>query len=148
MMAGDDGHHLRRMAGDRLGIEDRIRPGRVALVILDLVRAVGIHVEQQPGEVVGRVGIFPARVKHAAVVQQRRIPIVVLVETDLPRVAAVGLHEAQVGHRVAAAHAGHALEATGRVEEDPAVGQVAGVVVVDVRFLAGRHLPQARCRRS
>ena len=143
VMAGDDAHDLGRMARDGLGIEGRIRPQRVALVVLDLVRAVRVHVEQQPGEVVGAVRIFPAREEHPAIVQQRRIPIVVLVETDLPRVAAVGFHEEQVRHGVAAAHAGHALETAGRVEQDPAVGQVAGVVVIHVRLLAGRHLPQA-----
>ena len=39
-----------------------------------------------------------------------------------------------------AADAGHALEARGRVVDDPLVGQVAGIVVVDIVVLAARYL--------
>jgi hypothetical protein len=144
VMPGDHRRHLRRMAGDRPGVEGRIGPQRVAGVVLHLPRAVRVHVEQQPREIVRRIRVLPAGVQHAAVVQHRRAPVVVLVETQLARVAAVGVRQEQVGDHVAAADAGHAGEAPCRTEDDPAVGQVAGVVVVHVRLLASRDLPQPR----
>ena len=80
MVAGDDGHDLRRVAGDRPGVERRVRPIGIAAVVGRLVRAVGIHREQQPREVVRRVGVFPAGIQDAAVVEHRRAPVVVLIE--------------------------------------------------------------------
>ena len=69
--ADDDRHELRRMSGDRSGVEHGVGPVRVAAVVLHLLRAVGVHVEQDPVESVRRVGVFPAEVQHAAVVQSR-----------------------------------------------------------------------------
>ena len=138
-MTADD---LRRVAGDRPGVERRVRPVGIAAVIGRLVRAVGIHREQQPREVVRRVGVFPAGIQDAAVVEHRRAPVVVLVEGELADVLAVGVHDEQVRHLVAAAHAGHAVETAGRAEDDPPVGQVARIVVVDVGRVVAAHLAE------
>jgi hypothetical protein len=56
---------------------------RVAAVVFHLARAVRVHLEQQPREIVGRVAVFPAGVEHAAVVEHRGAPVVVLVEAEL-----------------------------------------------------------------
>ena len=44
-------------------------------------------------------------------------------------------HDEQVGHRVVAADTRHTLEAACRAEDDPSVGEVAGVVVVSSKIL-------------
>ena len=88
------------------------------------------------------VGVFPAGEDHAAVIEHGGTPVLVLIETQLADAGTVGLHDAQVGHRVAAAHTGHAMKSEGRTENDPAVGQVAGIEVIHVGLVAGRDLAQ------
>ncbi len=143
VMAADHGDDLGRMPRNRPGVEERIGPVRVAAQVLHLLGAVRIHVEQQPRVGVRRVGVLPAAVQHAAVVQHRRAPVVFLVEAQLADVLAVGVHAVQDGDVRAAVHARHADEAGRGGEQDPAVGQIAGVVAVHVRLLAGQ-LPQPR----
>jgi len=143
VVAADHRHHLGRMIGDRPGIEKRVRPIGVAAHVFHLARAVRVHVEQQARVRVRRVGVLPSRVKHAPVVEHRGTPIVLLVEAELADVAPVGVHEVQRGHVRAAVHAGNPHEIRRRGEDDPAVGQVAGVVAVHVGLLAG-ELAQAR----
>ena len=130
------------MTGQGPRVEDRVGPHRVAAVVLRLVCAVRVHVEQQPGEIVRRIGILPSGVEHAAVVEHGRAPVVVLVEAELTNSRAVGVHAAEIGDRVPSTHAGHAVKAPRRAEHDASIGQVTGIVVVDVRFVAGRHLAQ------
>ena len=143
VVPGDHANQLGGVAGDGLGIEGGIRPIGIALVVGHLAGTVRVHLEQESREVMGRVGVFPAGVEHAAVVEHRGAPVLVLVETQLADARPVGVHDAQIGHVVAAAHAGHAMEGPRRGEEDAAVGEVAGIEVVHVRFVAGRDLPQA-----
>ena len=85
VVAGDHADHLRRMVGDRPGVEGRIRPKGVRAAILGLPCPVRVHVEQKPREVMGRIAVFPAGVEDAAVVEHRRIPVVILVEAKLPQ---------------------------------------------------------------
>ena len=59
----------------------------------------------------------------------------------MPR--AIGVHEEQIGDVAAAADAGDALEDAGGGEDDAAVWQVAGIVIVHIRFGAGRDLAKA-----
>ena len=80
MMACHDARELRGVRGNRLGIEDAIRPEAAAAVVGLLPRAVGIHGEQPRAERVGDVRVFPARVEHAPVAEHRGIEVVVLVE--------------------------------------------------------------------
>lgn len=89
-----------------------------------------------------QVGVFPAKVKEPAVVHHHGIEVVVLLEAKLADIPAVGIHAVEHGH--VAEVAGHALKAGRAAEGDPPVGQVAGVVTVDVGLVAPRHLPQAR----
>ena len=66
----------------------------------------------------------------------------VLVEAELTDFGTVGIHAAEIRHRVAATDTWHAVKATGRTEHDAPIGQIAGVVVVDIRFVTGCHLAQ------
>jgi len=91
----------------------------------------------------GRVRIFPARIEDSSVIEHGRAPVVVLVETQLADARAVGIHDVQIGDGVAAAHAGNALETAGGIENNPAVRQITGVVIVHVRLHARCHLSQA-----
>jgi len=146
VVAGDHGDDLRRIVGNGPRVENRIGPHGIAGIVLHLPRAVRVHLEQQPREVMRQVGVFPAAVQQAAVVQHGGAPVVVLIETQLADAAAVRIHQAQVGDRVAAAHAGHAGKAARRGKYDTLIRQVAGVVVVDVRRIVRRDLPQAAGR--
>ena len=60
VVAADDAHELRRMAGNRPGVEERVGPVRVAAVVLHLPRAVGVHVEQQAAWLCG-VSVYSQR---------------------------------------------------------------------------------------
>ena len=62
VMSADDANDLRRMIGDRSSVEDAIGPVRVAAVVRFLIRAIGIHAEQQPAEEMRDVRVFPTRV--------------------------------------------------------------------------------------
>ena len=132
VVAGDDADDLGGVIGDRPRVENRVRPVGVAAVVLHLPRAVGVHREQQPREVVRRVGVLPARVEDAAVVHDGRAPVVVLVEAELADLAGRAVEQVEVRDLVRAGDAGDALEDARRVEEDSPVGQVARVVVVDI----------------
>ena len=78
--------------------------------------------KHQAGEVMRRVAVLPAGEHHAAVVHHGGTPVVILVEAEAADAGAVGVHDVQVGDLVVAAHARHALEAGGRVVDDPLVG--------------------------
>ncbi len=142
VMAPHDAYELGRVPRDRLGIEHRVRPVRIAAVELHLLRPVGVHVEQQPVVRVRCVGVLPAQVQHPAVFQHRGAPVVLLVEAELADVAPIGIHPVQVRHPRAAIDARHGCKRGGRGEDDPPVGQIAGVVMVHVGRIAGRYLAQ------
>ena len=139
VVAGDDTDELGGAAGDVLVVEDGVGPVAVRAVELLLVGAVGVHRHQHAREVVGRVGVLPAQEDHAAVGVDLGVPVDVLVKGEAARALAVGREEQEVGHIVAAGHAGHALEADGGGGDDAPVGQIAGIEVVDVgvRVLVG-----------
>ena len=72
VVAGDDRDHLGRIVRNRPGVEDRVGPHRIAGIVLHLPRAVRVHLEQQPREIVRQIRVFPAAVQHAAIVQHGR----------------------------------------------------------------------------
>ena len=132
-------------ARDRPGVEQRVGPVRVSPVDGPLLRAVGVHAEQDPVVRVRRVGVLPPLVHHPPVGEDRRAPVVLLIETQLPdpsRRAGIRAHDEQVRDARRAVDARHGDERPRRAEHDPPVGQIAGVVVVHVVVLAGRDLPQ------
>ena len=65
----------------------------------------------------------------------------VLLETKLPHAGPVRLHPVQDRHLALVAR--DALKTGRTAEDDSAVGQVAGVIVVHVRLIAPRYLPQS-----
>ena len=79
VMAARHGNDLRRVARHGPRIKERRRPEGVAAVIFHLFAAVGIRMKQQAVKGVGDIGVFPAQVKQAPVVQHGRTPVVVLV---------------------------------------------------------------------
>ena len=143
VVAADDADDLGRVSRNGPGVEHAVGPVRVAAVVFHLPRAVRVHVEHQAREVVGAVGVLPPRIQDAAVVHDRRAPVVVLLERQHSSLAGRRVEQGEVGHVCAAADARHALQIGGRGEDDPAVRQVAGVVVVHVGFRAGRDASQA-----
>ena len=145
-MTGGDADDLRGMVRNGPSVEERVGEKRVAAVVLHLPGAVGIHVEQDPRVRVRQVGILPSQIQHAAVVQHRRAPVVLLVHGQLAD-RAVAIQQVEVGHVRAAVDARHADEGSGGREQNPPVGQVAGVVVVHVGLVNQRQFPQARSRQ-
>jgi len=135
VVARDDAHHLCRMVGHRPGEENSVGPISPAAVVLSLPRAVGIHREQKPRPDVGDVGVLPAQVENPAVVHHRGAEVMVLFETKLADIAAVGIH--QIGHtHVNAGVAWNALKRSCRDKGYLAVRHVAGVKVVYVNLVA------------
>ena len=86
----------------------------------------------------GDVGVLPALVEQPAVVEHCRTPIVVLVVRQAAN-APVGIAQIEIGDHGAAAHARHADKRRRGGEHDPAVGKIAGVVVVHVRVFDQRQ---------
>ncbi len=142
VVARDHADDARRMAGDRSRPVDGVRPVGIAVIGRHLVGAVRVHGEEQAGEVVRRVGVFPSRVHHRAVVEHRRVPVVVLIETKPSLVLAVVVDEVKVAD-IPLARAGHGLFARGGHEHDLAVGQAAGVIVFGVVVLVRGDLAMA-----
>ena len=66
----------------------------------------------------------------------------VLVEAQSACVCPVIIHAEKIGYRITTAHAGNALEDAGGPENNPVVGQIAGVVIIHIRLFAGRNLAQ------
>ena len=139
-MARDNSDNLGRMIGYGPRIEDRVRPERVAAVKLHLVGAVRVHVKEQAREIVRCIRILPSRKQDPTVVEHRRAPVVVLIEAEHADVRAVGMHDAQIGHGIASCHAGDPLETPGRCKDDPAVREVARVIIIDIGIGARRDL--------
>jgi hypothetical protein len=133
MMAGDDGDELGRAPRDGARVEDGVRPVGVAAVELHLVRPVGVHVHEDPAEVVRGVGVLPAREEYPPVVEHGRVPVVVLVVAETPDAPPVALRDVDVPDVVRSANARDGVPGAVRDEEDPFVGEVARVVAVQVR---------------
>ena len=142
VMPADDSSHHGGMIGDRPRIEDGIRPVRIAAVVLHLARAVRVHVKEQAAELMAHVGVFVACVEHSPVIQQRRVPIALLIEGQQPRVLSVAIGNAEVRDVGLAILAGHSGEQAGGVKNDASVGQVAGIAVVDIGSGVCGHLVQ------
>ena len=130
-------------------VEEGVRPIRVAAQELHLPGAVRVHVKEQPRVRVRRIRILPSRVEHTAIVQNGGAPVVFLVEAKLPDIPAVGVHPVEVGHVRTAVHARHANETGGGREQDAAVREVAGIVGIHIRLLAGKlaHLRRRASRK-
>ena len=145
VVAGDDGHELGGRSRNGLRVEHGVGPVGVGAVVLLLVAAVRVHGHQDAREIVRGVGVFPAQVEAAPVGKHHGMPVVVLVERETAE-ASVRVAEHEVAHVVGAAHAGHALEADGSHQEHLAVGEVHGIVVVDVGRVGGRDLAETSGR--
>ena len=112
VMPADDRGHLGRMVRNRPGKEHGSRPVRVAAVVLHLLRAVRVHVEQDPRKGVRQVRVLPTQIQHPAVVQHGRAPVMILLDRQLADPAA-RFPQVQIGHVSFAVDAGDARE-TGR----------------------------------
>ena len=144
VMAGNDGDDFAGIARDRTRVEHGIGPVGIAPVVFHLAGTVRVHVEEEAREEMGRIAVLPARIQYSTIMKKRGAPVVVLVETELADVLAVGIHDAEVGNPCAAADTGHALKTPRGSEDDLSAWQVAGVVIVHIRMFTGGYLPQAR----
>ena len=140
MVTGDDTDHLAGQARNRARVEDAIGPIRVAAVILHLGGAVGIAVEEDAGVGVRQIRILPTQVENAPVVQHRGAPRVFLIEADLPTRARLPVQAEEMGDGRAAVDAGHCHHGGSGGVEDVAIGQVAGIVVIDEGLGLGADL--------
>ncbi|OQB79021.1 MAG: hypothetical protein BWX88_04983 [Planctomycetes bacterium ADurb.Bin126] len=141
VVPADDGDDAGALRGQGAGEEHRRRPVRPAAVVLQLLRAVGVGVEEDAAERVRDVHVFPAEIEQPPVGQGRRAPVVVLLHGELADapVAVAAVEVADVARAVDARHAG---EAGGGAEDDRLVRHVAGVVVVHVRLADRLDLAQ------
>ena len=146
VMSRHNPDHHSRITGNGSGIEYRVGPVGIAAVVGGLSRPVGIHGEKQSREVMRRVRVFPARIQHPAVFKNGGAPIMLLVKTQTPDASPIRIHAEQIGHGGASANTGHSRENGRGVENHSAVGQITGVILVDIRFVRG-HLPQPRTIR-
>ncbi len=80
-------------------------------------------------------GIVPAAEYYLARRQYGRVQVEVLVVAQLPNVAAVCVHQVDIAGSFDAVPAGDCRVRSGRDEDDSAVGQIAGIEVVNVRML-------------
>ena len=99
----------------------------------ELAHAVGVHRHQLAREVVLEVGVFPARVGDASVVEDDGRVVAVLLEGELDRLARLAVHAVDHAHGEIAVLAGQEL-VDARAHEDDlvAVRQVAAVPPLDV----------------
>ena len=127
-------------AGDRPVVEHGAGGVRVITPVHGVVGAVGIDGPDALGVAEVAIDVLPAVVDHAAVGQQRRVPLVQRAVADLLDVGPVRLHHEQVAHDVPVAHAELGLPRGS--EQDPPVGKVDRVDVGDAAV--ERELLQAR----
>ncbi len=142
VMTADDARELSGVPGNGARVEKRVRPIRIAAVIFHLPGAVGVHVEQYAVVTVGRIGIFPAQIQYPAIGKYRGAPVMLLVETQLADMTAVRVHPVESGAARTPVYAGHGREEGRGRENDVAVRQIAGVVMVNIGLIARRHLTQ------
>ena len=143
VMAANDRDDFAQMSRNRSRVEERIRPVRVATVVRLLLGAVGVHVKQQAGVRVGRVGVLPAGVEHATSVEHGWTPVMFLIETELADVCTIRIHHIQIRHMRRAVDAGNTHKRGRRCEDDLVTRQIAGVVTIHIGLLAG-NLTQLR----
>jgi len=117
----------------RSGIEQTVGPIAVAAIELRLVRAIGVHVEQDSGEIMRCVDILPAEIQDATVCQEHGTPILVLLESELPNRFAVGFQTVNVADRTASVNARYTHHVCRRDEQRRTIGNVASFDVVHVR---------------
>lgn len=87
-----------------------------------------------------KVGILPPLVEDAAIRHDLRTPGVLLVARESLHPRAVRVHAEQVRDRGLAGHTGHGIAERRTCEGDIAIGQVTGVVVVDIRIIVTGNL--------
>ena len=148
MVSRGDSHDLGVVARHGTRIEEGRGPVGVAAVELALVGSVGIHAHEEARVGVGGVGVLPALVEDLAVVHDARRPVVLLIEAELADPRPIGAHAVEIGHVGVALHARHGDAAGRGSEEEIAVRQVAGIVVVHSLTHMGCHLPGARPVRA
>ena len=140
VVAGEDGHELRGLAGNRTRVEHAVRPEGVAAVERALVGTVGIAREEDARIGVRDVRIFPAKVHHAPVGHDLGTPRVLLVVAEQFHAGAVRVAAEEVRDGRVAPHAGNGVLERRAGEDDASVGDVARIVVVDVTRVVARHL--------
>ena len=131
VVAGDDGDDLGRMVRNGTREEHGVRPVGIRSGVFHLGAAIGIHGHEQAVPDVRRVGVIPAQVEDAAVVEHAGRVIVVLLEGELPDVLPVRthlVHHADDDTGIAR----NALERRGGKKNDLVVRQVNRVIIVDV----------------
>ena len=143
VMPNDDRVESIRVSRRRLGIEHAVRPVRVAPIVADLIRSVGIHREEKPVKCVRNVRVFPAQKHDPAVRHDRRVPVVLLVESQLAD-AAVRMANVSIRHVRRPAHTRNADHRSRRRKDEPSVRQIARVVIIDVGVLDRADLPRFR----
>ena len=82
-----------------------------------------------------RPRVVPPAENHLAGRQHGRMEIQVLIETQLPYVTAVGVHQIDAACALHAVPAGDRRDRGGRDENDSAIRQIAGVEIIDIRML-------------
>ena len=142
VVSGDNTDEFRGLARNVFRIERAVRPERAASVMFDLIRAVRIHGKDVARIVVRNIYVFPPQVHNAPVGQDRRIPVVVLLERQLPDRLAVLFNAVEVADEPGAPDARDAHHGGGGYENRRAVGNVASFDVVDVAAHVRRNLAQ------
>ena len=110
MVPGNDGRKFLSMSGNLFGIEKGVGPIRVRTIDRAISGSVGIHLQQDAGEVMRVIGIFPAAVHHPAGFLDPGIPVVFLIEADLLHVASIGIDLIERPDIVFSAYAGNRVE--------------------------------------
>ena len=138
MMAAADPDDAGRV-GELARVFERGREERAAPIQLRLVRAVRIHVEQDPAVVVHNVAVFPAQIHDPPVFQRGRMPVRILLEGELADFFRFRIDLVDVRHQVASVNTGKPLKSGVRTADDRAVRRVAGVEEVDVGLVGRRE---------
>ena len=118
---------LKRRTWNVARVQDGSREPRVVAVEFRLPRPVGIHLKQRLRIDLAAIVVVPARVQHLAVLGDRGIVRVDLVEAEAPQEAAVGVAGVEIAYLRPPAV--DRLHAAARIEQDVAVGQVGALVV-------------------
>ncbi len=142
MMARGDGRDF-LSPRHAASVQNRGGEPRVAAVEVTLVGPVGVHLQQRLRIDLPAVVVLPTRVQDAAVVRDRRIIVMDLIECQPPQETAVAVAAVQIADL--GPPAVDDLHAAGRVEDDVAVRQVGGFVIRDAQ--AAGQLPDGpRCQ--
>ena len=143
-MAGDDTDKTAVVFGERLHVERTVREIGTASVECFVFCPVRIHVHNNAGEIMCQVGIFPAGVHQAAVRNDDRRPVSVLVECQAMDIFCFRIVGNEVGNDIVPMYARDTVITDITGGHHFAVRQVVGVAKFEVRFVGNYFLMQAR----